>query len=224
MAFGLWPAHRLSPLASISHLRVTVVAAFGRRGSYRARMPQPDLTSMHDAVVEGNVDEARRLAEELVASSAELLPAIENGFVAGIRRVGELWDEGEYFLPELVQGAEAMKAAMDVIRPALVATQQTQSTRGRVVIGTVEGDLHDIGKGLVAVLLSANGFEVHDLGASVSIERFLAKAEEVDADIVAASALLTTTMEVQARLVEAVRGAAGRPRRVMLGGAPTSRA
>jgi methanogenic corrinoid protein MtbC1 len=179
---------------------------------------------MHDAVVEGRVDDARRLAEELVASSAELLPAIENGFVAGIRRVGELWDEGEYFLPELVQGAEAMKAAMDVIRPALVATQQTQSTRGRVVIGTVEGDLHDIGKGLVAVLLSANGFEVHDLGASVSIERFLAKAEEVDADIVAASALLTTTMEVQARLVEAVRGAAGRSRRVMLGGAPTSRA
>ncbi|MFA6955093.1 MAG: cobalamin-dependent protein [Thermoanaerobaculia bacterium] len=187
-------------------------------------MSQPDLKAMHDAVVDGNVDDARRLAEELVASDAELLPAIENGFVAGIRRVGELWDEGEYFLPELVQGAEAMKAAMDLIRPALVATHQTQSTRGRVVIGTVEGDLHDIGKGLVAVLLSANGFEVHDLGASVSIERFLAKAEEVDADIVAASALLTTTMEVQARLVEAVRGAAGRRRRVMLGGAPTSRA
>jgi methanogenic corrinoid protein MtbC1 len=187
-------------------------------------MAQPDLKAMHDAVVEGNVDEARRLAEELVASPAELLPAIENGFVAGIRRVGELWDEGEYFLPELVQGAEAMKAAMDVIRPVLAATHQTQSTRGRVVIGTVEGDLHDIGKGLVAVLLSANGFEVHDLGASVSIDRFLAKAEEVDADIVAASALLTTTMEVQARLVEAVRGAAGRQRRVMLGGAPTSRA
>ena len=187
-------------------------------------MPQPDYAAMHDAVVEGDVDTARRLAETLVASGADLLPAVENGFVAGIRRVGELWDEGEYFLPELVQGAEAMKAAMAVIRPALAAAHQQQSTKGRVVIGTVEGDLHDIGKGLVAVLLAANGFEVHDLGASVSIDAFLARAAEVDADIVAASALLTTTMEVQARLVDALRGAPGRKRHVLLGGAPTSRA
>lgn len=187
-------------------------------------MAQPDYFVMQTAVVDGDVATARRLAEELVASGADLLPAVENGFVAGIRRVGDLWDEGEYFLPELVQGAEAMKAAMDVIRPALQAAHQQQSTKGRIVIGTVEGDLHDIGKGLVAVLLAANGFEVHDLGASVSIAAFLAKAEEVDADIVAASALLTTTMEVQARLVEAVKTAGGRTRRVLLGGAPTSRA
>jgi trimethylamine corrinoid protein len=187
-------------------------------------MQRPDQTAMHDAIVDGDVDGARRLAEALVASGAALLPAIEGGFVAGIRRVGELWDEGEYFLPELVQGAEAMKAAMDIVRPALAATNQKQSTKGRVVIGTVEGDLHDIGKGLVGVLLSANGFEVYDLGASVSIASFLAKSVEVDADIIAASALLTTTMEAQARLVEAVRHAAGRPRRVLLGGAPTSRA
>ncbi len=187
-------------------------------------MAQPDYAAMHMAVVEGDIDAARRLALELVASGADLLPAVENGFAAGVRRVGELWDEGEYFLPELVQGAEAMKAAMEVIRPALQAAHQQQSTKGRVVIGTVEGDMHDIGKGLVAVLLSANGFDVHDLGASVSIEAFLAKAAEVDADIVAASALLTTTMEVQARLVDAVRTAGGRTRRVLLGGAPTSRA
>ena len=187
-------------------------------------MAQPDYAAMHMAVVEGDIDAARRLALELVASGADLLPAVENGFAAGVRRVGELWDEGEYFLPELVQGAEAMKAAMEVIRPALQAAHQQQSTKGRVVIGTVEGDMHDIGKGLVAVLLSANGFDVHDLGASVSIQAFLAKAAEVDADIVAASALLTTTMEVQARLVDAVRTAGGRTRRVLLGGAPTSRA
>jgi trimethylamine corrinoid protein len=187
-------------------------------------MAQPDYSAMQTAVVDGDVETARRLAQELVASGADLLPAVENGFVAGIRRVGDLWDEGEYFLPELVQGAEAMKAAMDVIRPALRAAHQHESTKGRIVIGTVEGDLHDIGKGLVAVLLAANGFEVHDLGASVSIAAFLEKAEEVDADIVAASALLTTTMEVQARLVEAVKTSRGRTRRVLLGGAPTSRA
>jgi trimethylamine corrinoid protein len=187
-------------------------------------MVVPEHAAMRAAVVEGNVDEARRLAAELVASGVELLPAVESGFVAGIRRVGELWDEGEYFLPELVQGAEAMKAAMDLVRPALAAAHQSRAVKGCVVIGTVEGDLHDIGKGLVAVLLAANGFDVHDLGASVGIDRFLAKAADVDADIVAASALLTTTMEAQARLVDAVSSAGGRRRKVLLGGAPTSRA
>lgn len=187
-------------------------------------MPEPDVNAMQQAVVDGDVEGARRLAEALVASGAELLPAVEAGFVAGIRRVGELWDEGEYFLPELVQGAEAMKAAMAVVQPALAAAGRVQASRGRVVIGTVEGDLHDIGKSLVGVLLSANGFEVHDLGAGVPVARFLAVAEEVDADIVAASALLTTTMQVQAALVEALRSSPRHSRRrVLLGGAPTSR-
>jgi len=188
-------------------------------------MSAPDREAMRQVVIDGDVEGARRLAEELVASEADLLESVEEGFVAGIRRVGDLWDEGEYFLPELVQGAEAMKAAMAVVQPALHARQQAQKSNGRVVIGTVEGDLHDIGKSLVGVLLSANGFEVHDLGASVSIARFLEKAAEIDADIIAASALLTTTMEVQARLVEAVRSSdAGGRRKVLLGGAPTSRA
>lgn len=185
-------------------------------------MPARSLDAMKQAVIDGDTAEARRLAEELVASGGDLLSAVEHGFVAGVRRVGELWDEGEYFLPELVQGAEAMKAAMEVVQPALHGTHAVQQTVGRVVIGTVEGDLHDIGKSLVAVLLSANGFEVHDLGASVPIARFLEKADEVGADIIAASALLTTTMDVQERLVEAVK-AGGARRAVLLGGAPTSR-
>jgi trimethylamine corrinoid protein len=185
-------------------------------------MAKPDLAAMRQTVIDGDVDASRRLAEELVASGGDLLDAVESGFVAGIRRVGELWDEGEYFLPELVQGAEAMKAAMSVIQPALRSSQQKLETKGRVVIGTVEGDLHDIGKSLVGVLLSANGFEVYDLGSSVPVARFLEKADEVDADIVAASALLTTTMEVQARLAEAVRASNGPRRKILLGGAPTS--
>lgn len=187
-------------------------------------MPQPDLNAMQQAVIDGDVAAARRLAAALVASGADLLPAVEAGFIAGIRRVGELWDEGEYFLPELVQGAEAMKAAMALVQPALQAAGQTQASRGCVVIGTVEGDLHDIGKSLVGVLLAANGFEVHDLGAGVPVATFLAKAEEVDADIVAASALLTTTMEVQATLVQALTSSPQHQRRrALLGGAPTSR-
>lgn len=188
-------------------------------------MTEPDYSAMQQAVVDGDVEAARNLAQSLLDQGGDLVVAVEKGFAAGIRRVGDLWEEGEYFLPELVQGAEAMKAAMAIIRPALQAASAEQRSKGRVVIGTVEGDLHDIGKSLVAVLLAANGFEVHDLGSSVSIERFLASAEEHDADIVAASALLTTTMEVQAKLVEAVCAKRRGPRpHVLLGGAPTSRA
>jgi len=188
-------------------------------------MGSPDYHAMQQAVVDGDIEAARRLAQDLLESRSDLLVAVDSGFVAGIRRVGDLWNDGEYFLPELVQGAEAMKAAMAIIQPALREAHQHQHTKGRVVIGTVEGDLHDIGKSLVAVLLSANGFDVHDLGSSVSIDTFLARAAEIDADIIAASALLTTTMEVQARLVEAVKESrAHRHRRILLGGAPTSRA
>lgn len=185
-------------------------------------MPAP-IDEMRDAVVQGDATRARDLAAALVASGDDLVAAVEHGFAAGIRRVGELWEEGEYFLPELVQGAEAMKAAMSVVLPALAERRGGSLSRGRVVLGTVKGDLHDIGKGLVGVLLSAHGFEVHDLGHDVPVERFLVKAREVDAHIVAASALLTTTMPEQRRLAEAV-AACDLPRKpkVLVGGAPTS--
>lgn len=184
-----------------------------------------DFTEMEQAVVAGDVARARALAESLVASGADLLTAVEQGFTAGIRRVGELWEDGEYFLPELMQGAEAMAAAMAVVGPALAAGGERRETKGRVVIGTVEGDLHDIGKTLVATMLAANGFEVHDLGTDVSVATFVHQARAVDADIVGASALLTTTMAAQGRLVKALREA-GLPRtpQVMIGGAPASAA
>lgn len=186
-----------------------------------------DYVAMREAVVEGDVHRARELALEVVSTGSDLLRAIESGFATGIRRVGDLWDEGEYFLPELAQGAEAMKAAMEILQPALRERSGARESKGRVVIGTVEGDLHDIGKGLVAVLLAAHGFEVHDLGASVPTDRFLATAAEIDADIIAASALLTTTMPMQAALAAAVRASGlfdGNRPSVLLGGAPTSRA
>jgi trimethylamine corrinoid protein len=187
-------------------------------------MPLPDFAALQRAVIDGDAEEARRLASELIATGADLLEAVERGFSPGIRRVGELWEEGEYFLPELVQGAEAMKAAMIVLQPALAQRGgRGGEPRGRVVIGTIEGDLHDIGKSLVATLLRAHGYEVHDLGSSVPVPVFLEKAREVGAQIVAASALLTTTMAGQRRLAEAVReaGLLSQPR-IMVGGAPTS--
>jgi methanogenic corrinoid protein MtbC1 len=185
-------------------------------------MPEPDYPAMERAVVEGDLGAAVHLATTLVQDRADLVAAVEQGFAAGIRRVGDLWEEGEYFLPELIQGAEAMKAAMAVISPAL-RSGRDEKIKGRVVIGTVQGDLHDIGKHLVATMLEAHGFEVHDLGSDVPVEGFIVKAREVEADIVAASALLTTTMSVQKLLVEAVRSAGfARAPRVLVGGAPTT--
>ena len=186
-------------------------------------MSLPSHEEIERAIVDGDVAKARSLAKSLVEHGGDLLAAIEHGFSAGIRKVGDLWEEGEYFLPELVQGAEAMKAAMEIIQPALVTQQGAQEPKGRVVIGTVEGDLHDIGKSLVGTLLAANGFEVHDLGSNVPVAAYIEKAREVDADIVAASALLTTTMSVQKSLAQAVvaAGLARRPR-VLIGGAPTT--
>lgn len=180
---------------------------------------------MKEAVVQGDAARAKRLAEELVDAGGDLVAAIEQGFAAGIRKVGDLWEEGEYFLPELVQGAEAMKAAMGVLQPALRKSHREKASKGRVVIGTVQGDLHDIGKTLVATLLAAGGFEVDDLGSDVSVDRFLARAKENGANIIAASALLTTTMPVQKAIADGIPSLGLTPRpQLLVGGAPTTAA
>jgi corrinoid protein of di/trimethylamine methyltransferase len=178
------------------------------------------LAGLTKAVLDGNEGDADRLARAALAAGISPLEAIEAGMVPGVRRAGELWEEGEYFLPELVTAAQAMKAGMAVLQPALASAGGTAEV-GRVVIGTVQGDIHDIGKTLVGTLLSANGFAVADEGAGVSVERFLARARELDADLVCASALLTTTMAQQRELVRAVREA-GLRARVMVGGAPVT--
>jgi len=186
-------------------------------------MSRPDDSGMMQAVLDGDAARSRALAEALVADGGDLVAAVERGFVAGIRRAGDLFEEGEYFLPELVQSAEAMKAAMAVVTSALGSRAGGRSSKGRVVIGTVQGDVHDIGKTLVATLLQAHGFEVHDLGADVPVAEFVARARAVEADIVAASALLTTTMPAQRELVGAVAAAGLAPSvKVMVGGSPTT--
>lgn len=186
-------------------------------------MTVPTYAEIRQAVVDGDAELAAAHARALVDTGADLLEAINQGFSAGIREVGDLWEEGEYFLPELVQGAEAMKTAMAIITPELAAGRSAGHSRGRVVIGTISGDLHDIGKSLVGTLLAANGFEVYDLGSDVAVDDYVAKAREVDAHIVAASALLTTTMTGQKALAEAL-AAADLPRRpkMLIGGAPTN--
>jgi corrinoid protein of di/trimethylamine methyltransferase len=175
------------------------------------------------AVLEGDADLAYSLASEAAEQDMEILEVIENGFVRGVREVGRLWEEGSYFLPELVMGAEAVKKALSVLEPLLSERQISRGSRGIGVIGTVEGDIHDIGKTLVGTMLSASGFEIHDLGTDVSPDRFISEARTRGADFIGASALLTTTMQMQRSLIEALEQRGERKRyRVVLGGAPCS--
>ncbi len=179
---------------------------------------------MREAIVAGDREAARALAEEAVRSGLDLLEVVEQGYVPGIQKVGDLWEQGEYFLPELISSAEAMKAAMAVIDPELHRKDAGTRMGGKVVIGTIEGDIHDIGKNLVASMLQAGGFEVFDLGADVKLELFIDKAEEVGAGMICLSALLTTTMMGQRRLIALLRDRGLRDKyKVLVGGAPASR-
>jgi corrinoid protein of di/trimethylamine methyltransferase len=185
---------------------------------------QPSFDEMAAAVVAGDKDAAARLAEGGLAAGLEPRGMIERGFIPGIRKVGDLWEEGEYFLPELMSSAGAMKAAMAVLKPAMEAAADERLSAGRIVLGTIEGDIHDIGKNLVGSMLTANGFDVVDLGADVKIGRFIEAAVSERADIIGLSALLTTTMVNQRRLIERLSAEGLRSRfKVLVGGAPVSR-
>ena len=180
--------------------------------------------AMAKSVMEGEVTEAKKLAQQAVAQGLDPLEAINKGFVAGLNTVGDEFSCGTMFLPDLVMAGEAMKAAMSVLEPELSKRGAAREMLGKVVIGTVKGDIHDIGKTIVATMLSASGFQVYDLGHDVSVEKFVDKAREVNADIVGMSALLTTTMVRQRDVVKALTEAGLRPQvKVMVGGAPVTR-
>jgi trimethylamine corrinoid protein len=180
--------------------------------------------SIRKAIVDGDKPAARQLALDALRLELDLNEVIDRGYVPGIQEVGDLWEKGEYFLPELITSAECMKAAMDVLQPEMTKANIKSRSLGKVVIGTIEGDIHDIGKNLVASMLQANGFEVFDLGADVKLERFIEKAEAEGADLICLSALLTTTMLNQKRFIELLgtRGLSGKYK-VLVGGAPATR-
>ena len=180
---------------------------------------------MKQSVIDGEVEDAERLAREGLDAGLAPGDILDLGFVKGIEEVGDLFGRGEFFLPELVQGAEAMKAAVVVLQPALDAAGGERKSLGVAVAGTVAGDIHEIGKTIVCSMLSAAGFTVTDVGCDVPVETFIAKVKEVDADLLLLSALLTTTMPNQQKTIEALKEAGLRDRvKVMIGGAPTTRA
>jgi len=178
---------------------------------------------MTKVVIAGEPDDARALASKVLSAGIDPLAAIERGLKPGMDAVGEAFAEGEMFIPDLVLAGEAMKAAIAILEPELMKRKQQRHVLGKVVIGTVQGDIHEIGKTLVTTMLAASGFEVHDLGVDVSPQRFVEVVSEVRANVVGLSALLTTTMINQEAVIRSLAEAELRDRvKVIIGGAPVS--
>ncbi len=178
---------------------------------------------MANCIIAGEAEEATALAKTSLEIGIKPLNSIDNGFVKGIRIVGDRFGAGELFLPELVMSAEAMKAALAILEPELAKGNEARASEGKVLACTVQGDIHDIGKRIVCTMLSANGFSVTDLGVNVKIDRFVEEIKARKPDIVAMSALLTTTAPNQGKVIKLLEKEGIRKDYVvMVGGAPTS--
>jgi 5-methyltetrahydrofolate--homocysteine methyltransferase len=185
-------------------------------------MSQEMFQKLAEAVTEGKKDDAEALAKEALEKGLDPLQCITEGLTKGIQKAGELFASGEYFLPELIFSAGAMKTALDILEPALLG-DRVREVAGTIVIGTVEGDLHEIGKNLVGTMLTANGFKVIDIGVDKPASEFIAAIKESGANLVGASALLTTSMLKQENLIGALEEAGLREQvMVMVGGAPVT--
>jgi trimethylamine corrinoid protein len=173
------------------------------------------------AVLEGDANRAQELARRGLAEGIDPMELMNNGFIPGIHEVGELFSVGKLFLPALLMSSKAMEGATDIINDALPSVGA--KGKGKIVIGTVEGDIHDIGKTIVAALFKANGFEVYDLGRDVPISRFVEEAEKVGAHLIGSSALLTTTMTGQKKLEQVLKESGLRSKyKTLVGGAPVT--
>ncbi|MDH5306831.1 MAG: corrinoid protein [Myxococcales bacterium] len=185
-------------------------------------MSEELFEKLTQAVVDGEPEDAEALVEQALEQGIDPLACINQGLMKGIEKVGELFSDGRYFLPELILGATAMKAALEVLEPRLIGSQKRE-VLGTVVLGTVAGDQHEIGKTLVGTMLTANGFQVIDIGVDKKADDFVAAIVESNADIVGASALLTTTILEQKRLIDTVVEAGLRDKvKVLVGGAPVT--
>jgi len=180
-----------------------------------------DLEKLHEAVIEGDWKAAASATDAAIAAGVAALTIVTGCLVPAMDEVGRRFECEEYFVPEMLLSARAMKASMAIVRPLLAATGAQPI--GRVVIGTVKGDLHDIGKNLVASMLEGGGFEVIDLGADVAPERFIEAAATKNANLVALSALLTVTMTSMKTTIDAFHTAGLRDKvKIMVGGAPVT--
>ncbi|HEY6839352.1 MAG TPA: corrinoid protein [Geobacteraceae bacterium] len=185
-----------------------------------SRSKEELFRELSDSVVEMEEDRTVAVAREVVSEGVDAYEAIDQGLSRGMERAGALFEEEEYFIPELLMCSDAMYAGLDVLKPHL---KQSAEKKGRVVIGVIEGDTHDIGKNMVRIMLETGGFEVVDLGRDVPPQTFVDKAREIDADIIALSTLMTTTMDGMGKVVRLLEEESIREGiKVMVGGGPIS--
>lgn len=175
---------------------------------------------MERAVIEGDEERTVSLAKEALSKGVPPTEAIEKGFAEGMKEIGRLFESLEIYLPQVIISADAMAAGVEVFRQFLLS-QGTESPKKSVLLGTIQGDVHDIGKNIVKIMLESNGFKVYDLGRDVAVYDFIEKVKELNPDIVGVSALMTTTMVHMPKLIEALKekGLRGKVK-VMVGGAP----
>ncbi|MGC8817473.1 MAG: cobalamin B12-binding domain-containing protein [Candidatus Hadarchaeum sp.] len=179
------------------------------------------LKKIYHAVLNFDLRGAKEATKEALEKGIDPLLILNEGSIKALREAGSKFEKGEYFLPEIMVCAEAFQESYRILEPELTRKSERADSLGRIVIGTVVGDMHDIGKNLVKALLSGVGFEVYDLGRDVPIQKFVEKAKEVDADIVAMSALLTVTMQFMGTIIAALRKA-GSKAKTIVGGAPVT--
>lgn len=182
------------------------------------------IDKLRHAVVSYEVEDAKAVAEEVLTVGIDPVKAVEEGLARGVRIVGDKFGAGEVFLPELMVAVEAMKQALEILKPAIAKSgKSVRRTLGKVMIGTVEGDIHDIGKSIVGAMLTVAGFEVIDLGMDVPLSKFISKMKDVKPDIIGMSALMTTTMLKMEDIVRTLDEEGLRQKvKVIIGGAPTS--
>lgn len=179
------------------------------------------LKELKLAIVQGDDEVASQKAEEALAEGLSPITVMDEAVVAGIQEAGRLWSENKYFLPDVILSAGAFKAAMTVLQPKL--SQASGAKSGRIVIGVVEGDMHDLGKAIVTAMLTGAGFEVIDLGVDVPMRTFIEKTRELKPDILGLGAYMTTTMLQMKDIIEELQAAGLRKQvKVMVGGVPTS--
>jgi dimethylamine corrinoid protein len=181
------------------------------------------LKDLADGVLNLNEELAVTAAHDVIATGLDVYDAISNGLVVGMNKAGQLYEEEEYFVPELLICSDAMYAALEILKPYL--KKEDAKVKLGCVIGVVQGDTHDIGKNLVKIMLDVAGFEVHDLGRNVPLADFIERAKEVNAALICMSTLMTTTMDGMATVIEMLKEEGIRDRfKVMIGGGPISQA
>jgi corrinoid protein of di/trimethylamine methyltransferase len=180
------------------------------------------LKALSDAVVDMDEDKAGEAAQKVLDEGLNAYDAVMNGLAAGMEIVGDLYDKHEYFVPELLLCADALYAGLDILKPHIKPEDMGESAKGQVVIGTVQGDVHDIGKNIIKMMFEVGGFTVHDLGRDVPLEKFVEEQMRTDSEIVALSAMMTTTMMGMKKVVEMIKEKNPNVA-IMLGGAPVTK-